>query len=399
MDRVSNRFYAQLVKDGKAVSAVLRANTTLSQEVDLAGVCSPNWNFGETGAETPILWALCKLSGKVRPPKAASVVWKWNGDTITFDSVTGKSNGAFIQTVNGTSYPIFEKTTVTESSQSMPALKILRNLASTSNTDNDLITLDAEMEISGVSLGFSVSLPVRIQESAGTGWFGWISGEPRVTQDTPSTVLTAKLKNGASTQQIFTAKFYREGVDTTNPLFTVSTQNGQAQATFTTSHITDNVIVRCDFYVDNELVDSAFFGVDDETDDQELQVSSVTYEGNDQLGTGQGDVIIREDQSILYTFWMGHRMNPESVFSGYTEFYVKLTDNKDTVIQPSAYASLLTDGQASGTLQNDANFRNVTVDNVTIATGVTAAKGGKLRLTADFLDSHGCGVGGIIVAK
>lgn len=399
MERVSNRFFAQLVKDGKSVSAVLRANTTLAQEVDQAGACTPNWNYGETGAETPIIWVLSKLSGREKAPTPASVVWKWNGNAITFDASTGKSNGSFVQTVNGTSYPMFEKTTVSENGVDMPALKILRNLASTANTDNDLITLEAELETAGVGLGFSISLPVRVQESAGNGWYGWLSGEPRVTTDVPSTVLTAKLKNGASTQQAFTAKFFREGIDTSSPLFTVSTQNGQAQATFTTSHITDYVVVRCEFYVGSVLVDTAFYGVDDETDEIELQVSSVTFFENTQIGTGQSDVIIRDDQEVLYTFWMGHRMNPENVDTRYTEFYVKLTNNKDQVISPSTYGSQLTDGQASGTLTTDANFRNVTVSGVTIATGVTAAKAGRLRLTAAFLESQGCGVGGVIMAK
>lgn len=405
MDAVSNRFFAYLIKDGKSVSAILRCNTTLSQTVYPSGACTPNWNANEQGHdETPVIWAQCRLSGRPKAPNS-DFVWKWNGSAITFDS-SGKSNGAYVQVVGGTTYPIFEKTTVSESGVAMPGLKVLRNLANfASNTDNDLITLDAALECSGVPLGFTISQPIRIQESSGTGWFGWVTGDPRVTETAPSTTLSARLKNGVDAQQTFTAKFYRDGIDAANsPLFTVNAAAGVANATFTTSHITDNVVVRVEFYVDNTLRDTVYFNIDDETDEMELQVTSRTYtvDGNTRTktGSGQGDVVVRESQEVLFTFYMGHRMHPENIYSGYTKFYIKLTNNEGAVLSPSAYASQIVDGQESGTWSHDSNYRNVTVS--LSASGAdpdpVTGPGGKIRLTADFLDNNGDGVGGIVVS-
>ncbi len=402
MERVSNRFFAHLIHDGKSVSVVLKANTTLAQVVDAAGNCTPNWNADEASHDvTPLIWAHCRLSGKEKAPNG-DYVWKWNGSPITFGD-NGKSNGSYVQTSGGSTYPIFEKATVQEGGISMPALRILRNLAG-SSTDNDLITLDGSIESGGVPLGFSVDMPVRIQESSGSGWFGWITGEPRVTENAPSTTLSAHLKNGSEAQTSFTTKWYREGIDQNGTQ--VAASNGVAQKTYTSSDITDNVVVRCEFYVSNVLVDTVYYNVDDETDEMELQVSSKTYTNNGdgtstKSGTGQGDVILREGQETLFTFWTGHRMNPQNVYSGYSKFYVKLTDNEDLVISPSAYAALLTDGQPGTVLTGDTDFCDVTVDLSTSGSDPdpVSGKGGKIRLTADFLDANGEGVGGIIIAE
>ena len=404
MDAVSNRFYAYLIKDGKAVSAILRCNTTLSQTVDPLGNCTPNWNADEQGHDTtPVLFVYSRLSGKPKAPQPG-FAWKWNGSTITFDG-SGKSNGAFVQVVDGTTYPIFEKTTVADGGVDMPGLKILRNIANfASNTDNDLITFDGSLECSGTPLGFSVSLPVRIQESSGTGWDGWVTGDPRVTETAPSTTLSARLKNGANSQQTFTAKFFREGIDTSSPLFTVNATSGVANATFTTSHINDNVTVRVEFYVDNALVDIVYFEIDDETDMMELQVTSRTYTTENNVttktGTGQGDVGIRENQETLFTFYMGYRLHPENVYSGYSRFFIKLTNNEGTVLSPASYKADVVIDQSKGVWSHDANYQECTVS--LSASGAdpdpVTGTGGKAKLTADFLDANGDGVGGIVVA-
>lgn len=408
MDRVSNRFYAHLVKDGKDISAIIRCvNTSLAQSVDQAGNCTPNWNGNEQGHDTlPLIEAELKLSGKYKLP--TNFEWRWNGATITFNG--NNSSGAFVQTVNGTNYPIFVKGT---NSNGMPTLTIQRNLARAAiNVDNDIITLHGNLESGGVPLGFDISLPVRISEAAGTGWYGWIEGDSAVTENHKTASLTAHLKNGTSIQQQYTAKFYRDGIDSDQSgVKTVLVNNGVASVSYTDSEITDNVVIRCDFYVDQNgtptLVDQAYYNVDDETDEMELQVSSTTYtlDENDQnvtgtLGTGQSDVILREHQKTLFTFWMGHRMNKTSVYAGYTKFFVKLTDNQDKVIATNTYKSdLIPGGGGSGTISGDSGFVEVTTALATPGDPVTTQYGGKIYLTAAFLDSHGDGVGGVVVAE
>lgn len=411
MDRVSNRFFAHLIKDGKSVSAILRSNTTLTQSVDQAGVCTPNWNADENGHDTtPIINVSSRLSGKAQPPMDG-YAWKWNGQAITFGS-NGKSNGTFVQTVGGVTYPIFEKTTVQESGKSMPALKILRNLASTVNTNNDTIGLSGEMDAGGKGLGFDIFLPVRIQETAGTGWSGRVDGDPSITENNKTAVLNAYLKKGTSVQQAFKVKFYREGVDTSAEPpqgYTVTTQNGMASVSYNDSQITDNVMIRCEFYATENnvesLVDTVYFNIDDDTDVMELQVGSKTFtrvnDADVVVGTGQGDVLLSDGQTVLFTFWMGHRMTPTSIYSGYTRFWVKLTDNEDKVIAPSVYKNtLLIDNQAKGeTLTGDSNYEEVTVALSTDDGDPVTGAGGKIRLTSTFLEDHGEGVGGIVVAE
>lgn len=411
MERVSNRFYAHLIKDGRAVSAILRCtNTSLAQSVDQAGVCTPNWNANEQGHDTlPLIVADLKLSGKFKP--TTDFEWKWNGATITFNG--NNSSGAFVQTVNGTSYPIFVKGT---DANGMPTLTIQRNLArAIDNIDNDIISLVGSMESGGVPLGFDIGLPVRISEAAGSGWYGWIEGDSQVTENDKTANLTAHLKNGTSIQQQYTAKFYREGIDTDQSgVKVVQASSGVAAVQYTDSEITDNVVIRCDFYVDQEgtptLVDQFYYNVDDDTDEMELQVSSVTYTLDDAdenvvatLGTGQGDVFLREHQKTLFTFWMGHKMNKTNVYAGYTKFFAKLTDNQDKVINPNTYKTVLIPSGAGGnnTIAGDSGFVEITADLSSTGGGTdpVTAKGGKIYLTAQFLEANGDGVGGVVVAE
>lgn len=425
MERVSNKFFAQRIIDGKAVSVQLRTNTSLKQEVDGGGNCRPNWNSYMTTEHDviPKITGMCRLSGKAKMPQPYK--WTWNGNEITFgnnlvtDSVNNisyyPSNGNFVQISGGTTYPIFGKSTVEEDGATIPCLYILRNLATNANTDNDQIGLEGSMEAGGAPLPFSVFLPVRIQELAGTGYSGYIEGDNYISDNSPktdgepSTALTAKLKIGANNVTNFKLSAYIEGNNSPIPGYNKKvTDNGSVVLTLKESQITDNVVLRFEFYVTengaDSLVDKEYFSVDDATDEMELQVSSRTYtrtDGQDvETGTGQGDVHLRDDQSVLFTFWMGHRQNPDQVYDGYSEFYVKLTDNKDAVIPKASFPDAY---KQNASLPSDANFVKITTTLSPSGNNPDpvskSCPGGKIMLSASFLESHNNGVGGIIIAE
>lgn len=430
--RVSNRFFATNVKDGKSVSAILRSDKTLAQTVVNQGQCVPNWNNGESGAQSPKVWLWSRISGTTTAP--SSVTWLWNGTPIVFDSNGYSTN--FVQTVGSTDYPYFRSTTEVVDTVSLPALLIIRNIANSeySPTVNNTLSLQGTFtDSAGMNLDFSVNTAVRVQESTQSGYVGVITGDSRITDDNTTATLVASLYNneGSLVANTYYTQWFREGVDADDA--PVASGNSTTIAgknivkkLFGEDKITDFAVFRVDFYWSSQATTatdklcSAFFEVDDETDEMELQVTSEVFTSGVSGGSGQGDVMLRSGQEVQWTFWMGHRTNPTEVYTGYDHFFVKLTNNKGVVQTPAniengasgidttygtldAYLVASGDtGRSTEQRASDALFKDVTLasdSKLSTANGDTVSgSGGRLKLTYTQIENWGDGIGGIILA-
>ncbi len=418
MNAASRRIFVQNIVDGKSVSAVLRSNMTLSQYVTEDGSkCFPNWNAWEEGAVTPIVYAYTRLSGTETPATPSSVVWKWNGGTIEFDANGYSTNYVDTSSTPGTSRPYFQKDVYRETPNGTqwPCLKILHNLAQASGSiDNDLITCEATVETGGTQLPFSVDIPVRISQVSGTGYLGVIEGQPFVSEVSPSTTLSAKLYANGEQVQAFRAKFYIEPM--AGVAATVDTVNGVATFTITNEDITDNVTIRCEFLLPPKVqggaytrVETALFDVDDESDTEEMQVGSQTYDGSNVVGTGADNVLLRAGQAVLFTVWMGHRMEPDNVDDRYNKFFFQLTNSEDKVLVPVSTtptpgaeynpSALKPDGYPNtyGTVWTENNRYFDCTGTGTVGTQSGKTVGG-VRFDFDLIASFGNGIGGVFVA-
>lgn len=419
--RVSNRFFATNVKDGKSVSAIMRSNMVLAQQVVGSGACAPNWDADEVQmGEFPQIWVWTRLAGNTTAIDTSSVKWLWNGTEIEFNAA-GESQAPFVVTSGNTTKPLFQLgipedvdfPTAKEGGVSMPTLYIVKNIGSHAQaTDNNTLTMTGSFVVTGSSLDFSVNTSVRVQESSGSGYFGTLTGIPRLTDDATSTTLSARLYNGSSSVPNFYTEWFLEG----NPTRFAygSTTNGKVDKSVSTSQIVDNAVIRVEFYDTSSKTEhraTALMSVDDETDTMELQVTSIVFESDgSQIGSGQGDVMLRSGQEVQWTFWMGHRQDPSAPYTAYTKFFVKLTDNEGNVLAKTAFPTLtgvettpatLADHMGSAALTGDDKFINVTLaSKLTPSTAPVSAEcfGGRIKCSYDYIGQHGDGIGGIILA-
>lgn len=338
MARVSNRFTVTAIHDGSAVNAIMRCNTTLSQMVS-GNTCVPDWS-----RDNPILWVQTDLAGSPKAPTAASIVWSYNGNAITFndsDASVNPNKSYGTGFVDNSGNPLFEKTTRRISGIDFPALKILGNLGTADNTDNDVIACSGSVEDNGYPLNFAVSLPVRLSTLTSSGYIGQITGEQAVTTAVQSITLNAKLYNGTSQEPTFWTKWYDEGSGTAmnsgNAIAAGSNSapSGVAQFTIGVSDITDYIVLRCDFYTVNPStagatpVSSAFWEVDDETDEERMYISnSATGNG----ASNKSGAFLRKDQSVKFTAWMGKNTSATTIDERYQHFYCRLYNNKNEVV-------------------------------------------------------------------
>ena len=269
MGTVSNRFFVTAIKDGSTVNAVMRIDDSLSQMYNPeSGSCDPNWNAADNH---PKVWVETDINGVKQAPDQGK--WYYNAIEIVFGS--NNKSTSHTQTEGGTTYPVFEKTTHTVSGESFPALIVLRNLATEGNTDQDVISYDGSLEISGSQLGFSVSTAVRLSKMTSSGYQGVLKGDQAIRQGETSATVTAKLFNAGEPVSSFYTKWYDEG---TNQLVgNAASSNGVATFTIQASAITDYIVLRCEFYETSSSVNklyTMYWEIDDETDPERMYIAN-----------------------------------------------------------------------------------------------------------------------------
>lgn len=398
MTKVSNRFFVTAISDGSTVSAVLRSNKSLSQVYSQeAGTCVPDWNLP---ANQPTVFAVVRVNGTYRVPDLAGAIWSYNGQTIEFDPVTNKSTNF----LDG-GEPVFERTTYTidevvgsvTNHWTMPALKVIRNLAHVGNTDQDTITLDNSVEVGGTQIDYSVSVPVRISLMSSSGYYGYVEGDSYVNSPNPTdagytATMNARLLIGDQPVQQFKTKWYREGIDT-NPFATVTAANGVATTTLNASQITDYVVVRVEFYdMQNNKVFTSLWDIDDMQDTEEMFITHGT--------SNQNNASLRTGETVTFKIWMGRRTEQYEVDDRYTNFKVKILDSAGQTVLCSLSGNTIVQDDSQGTEYVDITASNVEIKPASSGDpAVIAEKAGVVSVTYTFTHQLGDTITGIVVAS
>ena len=196
-NQASNSFTVTQIIDGDSIQGGLVSSRSLSQMYNAStGGCVPVWQAAAT-SDKPVVYPVLYMAstggsvGKV----PASYTWYYNGTAITFGSGTNPTStnfsGAF-QRVDS-----YNNGTV-----NVQALRIVKNLAGSSNTDDDLIRLEATLEANGQTVTWAGEANVRLSEMTSAGYAGDIhsidldNGNIPTTQfdnDTDNIRLTASL--------------------------------------------------------------------------------------------------------------------------------------------------------------------------------------------------------------
>lgn len=384
MSSISNRFFVTAIDDGTTLHGNLVSTKPLSQGWNGSSAV-PNW---AQSANQPIIY-LTLMSGNTEVVPSGDVTWIYNGAKITFGS-SGTSTSP-----SG----LFRKTTYqpTGSTIAHPALKIISNLASSSNSDVDIIELQGNYEVSGANIGFSSSTQIRITSIGQSGYFGvidFVNGVSNFTEKNQSITLVPHLYksdtgdevDNSGMLKIYSVRWYVNG--------TVKQFSGTDQLVLSESDIIDNGIIQADFVKGapasgGSVICTAFASVDDLTDPEYMYIQ---YEG--QNGSS---ATLRVGQNVTYYIWVG-RMDDTSVITDYSVFYIKFLDSTGAPI-----LDVISGGSGETNLPNvessdpgDAlyGYRPFSP----IASGTNA---GKISFTLyyDFVNTYGKNVTGIVLAQ
>ena len=301
MSVVTGHDFITALVEGDQVTATLYATKPLSQYVKkgTTGV-SPDWT---TAANQPVIYVITRSqnTGLRKGIQPTSEEWFYNGQKLTFDS-SGKCTAPSY--VAGK----FKSTTYNDGDGNVPALQITGNLASLTNTDNDVITFKGSTEIGGIARPLEPSITIRIEETVGDPHDGYIDATDAgvIDDNTSSITLTAFLtKGGNIVTSGVTYKWSKAIVGGWQQLTAVSGSPDKLK--LMASDIDSEAIIRCEFLISSVVVFSTTRPVYDETDPLVLALNPSQ---SPQLKTGE---------SVTYRPSVHRRSNGQKE-STYTKF-------------------------------------------------------------------------------
>lgn len=160
---------------------------------------------GQTGAISPD-WTVAANQPLVTPQVGSTrsnVVtlsnhsWQYNGATLNF-------NGAVTDGYTLDSTGKFAMNTATG------ALKIVANLASTSNMANDTLTYSVTATVGGIAYTLTKSIDIQIQSAGASSYFGYlVATTTQLDSDHASATVAAELWLSTSPVQNFYVKWYK----------------------------------------------------------------------------------------------------------------------------------------------------------------------------------------------
>ena len=201
MNSIESGFKLIALMDGTSINAVLRndSGTPLMQIWDKENETALP-DFSKLGDSAPTLVPIIRdstnnaLLTNISGPDTGAVQWRYNGTLLTFGpdgycTNAGQLNRVFLKIDS-------KPTNVDGKTVNLPALRIVKNLASLNNVDNDRITLSGSVEINTQKIKFEgIGADIRIQQSSGKKYDLLIKGNNdfSINKDTDTVTLEAVL--------------------------------------------------------------------------------------------------------------------------------------------------------------------------------------------------------------
>ncbi len=200
----------------------------LYQGVDTkTGTVTPDWT---QAANQPIVTPNV-TSARGMTVSTSNHVWKYNGVQLLFN---GASSGGYTA----------DSTGKFAMNPSNGALKIIGNLASTTNYANDTIEYSCQATLAGVEYNLSKSTDIVIQSTGATSYMGIITATTeQLTGAVTSTTLSAQLKLAGADVGSY-VKWYKGNLNTP-----WTAKNGQNNITVTRSDVDGTILFIVEFYL------------------------------------------------------------------------------------------------------------------------------------------------------
>lgn len=352
MNNISNRFTINVIDDGTSLHGNLVADNTMSQSWD-GGSCSPSWATDmttnpPTGTYRQPTIKMVLLNGTTIVPLSQITNVRWfyddygNEQQITFQevdttiqyldknnvqrTVTGKlsSDGKFLKCTSSVTKT--DENNQTEVVQ-VPALRIVQNLASSTNKDLDTITMRGEYNTGNGGVEFSAAIQVRITEYSPGGYNGTIYGVTSITEKNQVVELFGELSgsqvdSGTQYSTMWYVNESQQGISGGNSN-TFQISEGQVEG---------KAVIRCEFIVNNEVVAVAYAEVDDMYDNEDIQF---WFDGERTNHTSMRS----SDSHILVKMWVADNNTPDVVDASWNLFKVQLIDGDKKVIMQDPLAN------------------------------------------------------------
>lgn len=395
MSSIGGRIMVNLIDDGSQLHAVLLCNTPLTQSWT-GSAADPDWTVA---ANQPVIYLDAK-SGIDRVTVGA-FSWYYNNQLIQFTGNTS-NDGKFQMTT----YEI-------ETGVTVPALKIIGNLAANGNVDEDTIAFSGTATINGTNVPFRSVISIRISSfSENGGYNAYIDSKDNggfaIDKDHSSLILYNVLKQAGASgiatigASAYVAEWYINGSKVTdNSKVGTVTIDGVTYSKLTVAEadITDYAIIECKCFKleggsKGAYLLSAFVEVNDLTDPEMMYVSStisgagITTSQTTETGEGNENTL-RNGQQVNYDVFVAKAEDVTSVFTSYAHFYIQLRTAQNAVYTAALSGADLGSPIASGDF---AGFRKLV--------GSGAATGhGKFLLTAAHVAAMGRKMSGYLLAS
>lgn len=286
------------VSDGSQLSVRLEASGTRTQYVtEDGGTFIPDFTTatGSRPSFTPKVFDT--TNGQTALTLQASQTWKYNGAAITWGAASGgvqtSSNfdGMFQLRNGGTSAPV---------------LTVVKNLASVTNIDNDSISFEGSVELSGTSFAITATEYINIAKLSGGTQDGiLIEAINGISFDTNSDngdtltfephIIVSGTDKGKTVPAGYSVKVVGEGVSGIDHTYAAGSQVSVSVAD---TAVDDEGLVVMELYKNGTLVNSAAIQIYDDADPWDVVISATATVGGTTRNVGKE---VRKDETVTLT--------------------------------------------------------------------------------------------------
>jgi hypothetical protein len=312
MGQITGRFFVTAIADGMTIHGSLTTDKSLVQRWSGA-IVIPDWT---QAANQPTITLTVYRGAELA--NLSYIEWFYNGVKVTSSDnrfVIGNSGGK-------------------------PTIKIVKNLASSTNADIDIISVTGKVESNGNAIEFSSSIDIKLGYVSGSGYVGVVEflDNSDITVNQPSVTLIPRLykENGEVAQSSFTKKwFFNDATEITSDTsvpgvkLVSKSKDGVSYSRCLEvgeKAVTDYSIVRCDFYVGSEKVTTERVGIDDTVDEEYLWIANQNAECK--------SASITQGQTATFKMWVATKDDPaESKYRAqYTVYRITAYNSQGDVI-------------------------------------------------------------------
>lgn len=366
---ISNKFTVSILEDGSQYTGALVSNNALTQAWNGTSAI-PDWSTDVSSR--PLIYMLLNYGGQAQSIDltTSTFTWTYNNVTLAFNSqpVSPQETPLRYACVTTGYESIFELTSYTSGGVTVPALRVIGNLAGLDPDGSGGLPLNSDSD----SIGFTVQIPleggrsftvhdvivVTITTISSSSMFGVLEATKMyLTSQDETTTITARLyeANGSAVSVPWYSRFFYFK----NGVWTVEDRDSGASPhtlTISGSEFVDYETVTVEFRTEQPPTDvtqsapdpvwTAVIGIDDLQDDDVMMITSALSNSSDFGGATFGpgaDATMTSSQWIRFGMYMVKKEDITTPKATFPFFYVQLLDFKGDELPGSTPATTYID--------------------------------------------------------